>query len=98
MSLVKIDVTAEDIANGVPSNCGKCPIALALLRVVPSPIVLNVDGDSVSFCLPSKPSGLHPHAASDLPFVAQWFVQDFDNGQPVVPFSFDFWMPDEVAA
>lgn len=31
---LKINVTAEDIAEGIPGNCANCPIALAALRAI----------------------------------------------------------------
>lgn len=78
---MKIDVTAEDIDNGVPGECGRCPVALAIarklglvgagIRVGPSAVRIRFDG------------------ARDLPAVARVFVEAFDWDRPVEPFSFE---------
>jgi len=74
-----IEVTAEDIANGIPMEPCKCPISLAATRSIGYPCAVAVDyirkryGDD--------------HAA--LPKEAADFVLRFDSGRPVAPFQFE---------
>lgn len=89
-----ITVTLEDIANGKRDNCGYCPIALAmdrelggqnwaafcLLSSCPTPVV----GDKSE--KPEHARG--DYIAYETPPIAQKFINDFDMGRPVRPFSF----------
>lgn len=87
---IEIDVTAEDIAAGVESDCYYCPIALAAgrafrkvqtvtkLAVGAMDIVVSSGGDDV------------PNEHYSLPLSAQTFIRDFDGvtGKQVKPFKF----------
>jgi hypothetical protein len=79
---VRIDVTQQDIAMGEPKKCGRCPIALAIKRVVSGPVL--VFDESV------WANG----GQADLPTTAKDFVTAFDFGNPVHPFSFDLDIPE----
>ena len=47
-----IDITQEDIDNGVPSDCNRCAIALALKREYKTDEVeVSVPDDYVSLCI-----------------------------------------------
>jgi hypothetical protein len=77
---VKIQVTEEDIKNGVREHCAKCPIALAAQRAgCQYPIV----GTHLTFMLGAK------NYSTDLPYYAHEFIGLFDTGQVVAPFEFD---------
>jgi hypothetical protein len=39
----EVNVTAEDIANGIKEASGECPVALALTRVFPDANIIYVD-------------------------------------------------------
>lgn len=76
--MVTVEVTAEDIARGVPQNLISCPIALALLRATGRDWIVyetfvEDEGDTK---LP-------------LPGPAVGFISDFDAGRPVRPFAFE---------
>jgi hypothetical protein len=71
---MKIEVTAEDIANGKPRV--PCAIQLAAERVLAGPIV----GATRIFC---------ENKAYRMPIEAIKFIQEFDKGAPVKPFSFE---------
>jgi hypothetical protein len=75
---MKVRVTAEDIAAGVPCDNERCPIALALLRQTGRPWKVDAseaeNGDGGRFVLPDE---------------AAVFVQDFDNEYGVEPFEFE---------
>ncbi len=76
-----VEVTAEDIANGVRKDCRSCPIARALWRCpgVAAPIVgdvwtsVIVGGEDLSASMPHE---------------AESFVLAFDKSEPVEPFAF----------
>ena len=76
-----VTVTAEHIAAGKREDCERCPIALAFAEIFPgSPyvdelavIVTDEDGGETEFYLPAE---------------AQEFIESFDNGLTVAPFTF----------
>jgi hypothetical protein len=74
-----VNVTAEDIRNGVREASRRCPIARAINRT------LNVE-DGVEVC------EFHIQTDDDtmfsMPAEATRFVEDFDHGKPVEPFEF----------
>jgi hypothetical protein len=77
---VIINVTQEDIDKGIPKECGKCPVALAIKRAGNFEFV-SVDGceiyiDGSDFACPNE---------------VDFFIRDFDTGGPsaVFPFSFE---------
>jgi hypothetical protein len=73
---MKIDVTQEDIANGVREDGTSCPIALACERA--GLYAPNVDNEIAT------DEGNYNMTAE-----AIRFIEDFDSGQPVKPFSFE---------
>lgn len=82
MTTLTVDVTQDDIDNGEPVNGNHCAVALALIRATGDPYVScgiataswYVGGDVKYVCLPTK--------ATD-------FIDAFDEGEPVEPFSFE---------
>lgn len=86
MRRLKVEVTAEDIAAGVPSDCQECPIALALKRAgVIEPAVAK------TWFLAGKGADM-----VNLPPLGWSFVIEFDNGRKVEPFSFEIDVPNEA--
>lgn len=101
MSLPKtltVEVTEDDIKNGIPQKACKCPIALAICRqlgyqpddnyvdVAKQAIhVLEKDAEPITFG-----SGFRakPLTQYHLPVNAQDFVERFDDYEDVYPFSF----------
>jgi hypothetical protein len=84
MSKHTITVTQEDINDGKAGNCTLCPIALAAKRAFPD--IFPVVG-GYYLVLDSAP-GTEDGELVDLPYEARQFVQSFDFGRPVEPFSF----------
>jgi hypothetical protein len=86
-----IEVTQEDIDNGVAWECGKCPVALAAKRVLPfKPHVRSLAIYRKRRQQPSWRYGWYyiKVFAVDLPQEARDFISDFDHGVFVTPFSF----------
>ena len=89
---VQIDVTQEDLDEGVRCSFRKCPIARAIRRVfggswsVGSYTAVYRD-DSRSFIY-----------SVDLPREATVFMRAFDTGDMLAPFSFEVGIPDAVKA
>ena len=96
MKRIRIDVTQEHINEGNPTESGYCPVALALQEHAGWshanaathqfwPLFENWDerlGVSIRY---------------DLPVEASSFIQAFDDGDPVEPFSFEVEVRDEHA-
>ncbi|MCI0537687.1 MAG: hypothetical protein L0Z50_20935 [Verrucomicrobiales bacterium] len=92
---MRIEVTQNDIDKGCEKDCLKCPVALAINRVLRKPYVCYVDiplirirkGRSLDFVCEI----LTPEVAID-------FIRAFDPGRDVSPFSFDLSIPEEYVA
>lgn len=80
---MRVEVTAEDIANGKQNHCERCPIALALSRagaVAPSVFPVN------AYWAQTQGGYRSRHR---LPGVARTFIAAFDEAGHVEPFAFD---------
>lgn len=77
-----VPVKQTHIQSGVPQNCHKCPVALALNEAV-----LTRNG---TFIVDRKIMGIvgFPHKFYYQPRSVQRFVVDFDLGKKVKPFCF----------
>jgi hypothetical protein len=74
-----IQVTDEDIANGVRNSCIACPIAIAIKRLVPPNIYVSVAED-IEFWRFGQETGtvaLLPAEAGD--FIAEFDTTDADQ-------------------
>jgi hypothetical protein len=74
---MKIEVTQEDIDNGIQMNCYYCPIARSIQRQTDLYVAVRANyaviGDDIAY----------------FPREAEQFIADFDAGEPVHPFSFE---------
>lgn len=72
---ITVSVQQEDIDNGKPEDCDSCPIALACRRLGYKDVSVGVSlhVDDHDYWLPSE---------------ASRFIEEFDNGEVVSPFSF----------
>jgi len=90
---MKIDITQEDINNGIPRNHECCPVALAIKRCFKTDLVL-VNGRRAMFTK-FKPMSLTGGAIEayqyemPLPENVQFFISMFDKGVGVGPISFE---------
>jgi len=80
---MRIEVTAEDIKNGVPMEASDCPVALALHRATGR--MWRVDSRRIC---PNEKFG--DMLSFPCPPAAAVFVCRFDDCLPVEPFSFEF--------
>ncbi len=76
---MKIEVTADDIANGKPGFSCECPIALALRRLFPDAGHIEVEMADVHI----------DYDMVELPDEARDFIEHFDAEDEVSPFSFE---------
>lgn len=90
-SVVKVDVTRQDIDNGEQNECRLCPIAIALHRATgkrwevdgeSARELVLLPGDDVYFRKPRSPW-------VGLPRTVRQFIKAFDNGEDVQPFNFE---------
>lgn len=83
----KIRVTEEHIANGIRSNTESCPVALAILDATGwNKGDVDVGGETID-----RVEGMFPNwnfTHYHCPKKVQKFVDRFDEGKPVRPFSF----------
>lgn len=80
---IRIDVTAEDIANGSLCNCKRCPHALAARRAMPLALDVEVFDGHVQWYVGSL------HCKSKLPDAALAHVRAIDMGREVGPISYE---------
>jgi hypothetical protein len=79
-----INVTAEHIANGKRGECEFCPVALAFQAALDLGPFASID---VLIGCATITTGGRSIAVS-LPEDADQFIVNFDDGEPVEPFSF----------
>ena len=79
---LRIRVTKKNIKYGKPNTTDFCPIALAVKSKIKTSNV-SVDGETIELT-----SSRFNGAIYDLPVRAQKFVDRFDTGDSVKPFSF----------
>lgn len=84
--MTRIQVTAEDIANGTRGNCAFCPVARAVCRATGS-VDVSVTGLGVTIWCGEETASLA------IPDAVGRFVDDFDCGKPVHPIEFDLDIP-----
>lgn len=82
-----ITITEYDIADGVKCECTSCPVARAVKRE--SPFFHAVGQDGITFWKGSEEKEF------SIPDEVRTFIQDFDAGLRVLPFSFELDIPDE---
>ena len=102
---VRARVSQRDIDKGTRNVCDRCPAAIAALRALPGAQFVNahwnhmtahygVDAYTVATYRGRKPDGFD---------VSVWrpsigrFIEAFDAGEKVAPFSFTLWVPPELA-
>ena len=74
---IKITVTADDIAKGSRFQCDRCPVALAIARIM--------GGKKVYISTDCARIGTKRYS---LPSVAADWIGRFDSAYPVQPFAF----------
>jgi len=87
---VLIQITAEDIAAGVPGDCGKCPIALAVRRA------FKYTDPEDSIAVGTEELEFDPYHMAvfgltvTLPDAAVDFIRKFDYPEEYLPGPFEF--------
>jgi len=87
--MTAVSVTADHIAMGDRENCETCPVALAIAETFADLTYVSVDpgGLIAATGLPGR------EIFVDLPREVQEFIWDFDDGDPVEPFTFELDYP-----
>lgn len=85
VAAVKIEVTQEDIDHGWRGSTCLCPISRAAARAFQCSVFVGLDHLSVGHPA-ERPQDWTKH---DLPLAARAFIEDFDNGLPCEPFTFE---------
>lgn len=78
--MIRIEVTAEDIEQGVRNDCSFCPVARAIYRALNNP-------DCVVFVTSRCVTGNNGFA--ELPDSAQSAIESFDRFGCMEPFDFE---------
>lgn len=88
---IEVEVTQDDIENGVARDCNRCPIALALRRQFPNcPNI--VDNERVAILFPTE------ELYYNLPSEAKVFISYFDSvlDAAIRPIKFKMTMYEET--
>lgn len=88
---MQIEVTETDIKEGIIKDCKRCPIANAISKAISDGIVVKVRYTMVDFMTIEG-----RRYWRKLPELATKFISDYDLGYPVVPFTFDLNLPEEL--
>jgi hypothetical protein len=80
---MRIEVTQEDIGNGKRKSCWGCPIALAVGRTANLSFGERFVGSTFIEWFDGR------WHRSEVPPLAAQFIEAFDAGKPVKPFSFE---------
>lgn len=80
---MKIEVTAEDIKNGLRARCKLCPVALAVARAFGQECWIR-GGQAVLW-----KNETHPNRILSLPHEAHLWYSNYDRGKLSLPFSFE---------
>lgn len=86
--MTTITVTAQHIAKGGRDSYRRCPVARAVSEALPGVELVAVDSARVSLGF-----GWPQYREIDLPDAATRFIEAFDLGDPVEPFSFELDYP-----
>jgi hypothetical protein len=97
MGSLRVEVTAEDIAEGRPHLCRQCPVARALRRAA-SLLFPGLTGAFAGWTYLMAWQDDRTLFQVDTPWSARFFMAYFDNGEPVAPFAFDLDVPEGVPA
>jgi hypothetical protein len=90
MAIVKVQVTAEDIADGLRGCVSACPVARALARVLTSRAGVKVDGPIYPHGWTAKAYSLGRRYELPLPDAVAQFAISFDDSDAVKPGPFEF--------
>lgn len=102
--MIRVKVTKQHIARGIPASFSTCPVAMAVMELFPEESV-TVFSDRIRFVgspqavdlqLPGKTRQFtcdfdQQTIDLQLPVEARKFIFDFDSDEDVKPFS--FWLP-----
>jgi hypothetical protein len=100
---VEIEVTRDDIKNGTWRNCAKCPVALAITRLLKPQFMASVTRTQCSFYLVGHSIHDAPPPSVFLPIEATAFINDFDQfpwqagvlRNPFLDFTFELNIPEK---
>lgn len=88
-----INVTQDHIEAGFPDNCHNCPVALALNRATGHK--WTVEREYAGLMNSKTGTLMYPEVRVIFPLSVREFTRNFDQGNPVSPFSFEIdWEPD----
>jgi hypothetical protein len=88
--MTAVSVTAGHIAKGVRDSCWLCPVALAVKEAFPDAELVAVDSAHITMGGGPLRGG---RTEIDLPDAATRFIEAFDLGDPVGPFTFELDYP-----
>lgn len=86
MKRLRVEVTAEDIADGRREHCERCPVARAMRRAIGRVVWVGGAGQ--------WGIGNRSPQPKRLPLRVTDFITAFDTGRPVSPFTFNLDVPE----
>jgi len=102
--IVDLEVTQENIDNGIRYSIDRCPIGLAVRKILNLPEYgqpgLEIIDNFISVVSFSGMFTSKILAVADVPKEVESFIDDFDSEKPVFPFKFQLtftiYCPDEL--
>lgn len=94
---MKIEVTQDDIDEGIPSNRNKCPVSLAVNRVILKSYHTG-SGPCDILIFSQKDNLLDIQASFKTPPRVADFIHRFDGRYCVKPFEFEIPIPEQYLA
>lgn len=97
--IVHIPVTQDDIAHGIRKDCHGCPIARAILRVLKPGHRIEIAGKTIRIERLRIYQGQEEGIIACISLVTNEiaaFVNAFDKGQSVKPFTFKLNLPERL--
>ncbi len=90
MKTITVNVTADDIKQGVKRSAKQCPIARSFCRLITPGYDFSVGGIRIIVGSVNK-----PFCEIFMTSIGSEFVVNFDKGEMVEPFTMQFCVPDD---
>ena len=90
---VTVNVTARDIINGLAAECYRCPVALALNRLLKKPYRAKVGSATVMYESITNSGNVY---GPMMPLITSDFIRAFDANRNPLPFKFKMNIPKMV--
>lgn len=88
--ITMVTVTERHISTGKAADCERCPVARAIADAIPGLAYIGVFAHGIDLQRSEDEDEISAHTPDE---VAE-FIEAFDNGRPVSPFTFTLDIPE----